>query len=234
MFVASLSYLLVFFLIVLGRPVAPGPWRGAVAFDVLLFSIFALHHSLMPREGAKGWFARHAAAELERSAYVWIASVLLFVVCSWWQPVPGTIYSITGAWRWVLYAVQLGGILLVVRASARLDVLELAGIRQVQRAGRVRRAQPAAIGLMPSPADSASLQLRGPYTIVRHPIYLGWVVLVFCTPHMTANRLTFAVVSVVYLVIGTLFEERSLVNAFGESYREYQRRVRWRIVPGVF
>lgn len=232
-FVASLLYLLYFIFIVLGRPVSPGPWLGAVAVDTLLFSVFSVHHSVMPREGAKHWFARHASAELERTAYVWVASILLLVVCIGWRPVPGVVYSIGGAWRWMLHGVQLGGILLVLRAAVRLDVLELAGVRQVQRATRSRRAQ-SIIGLTPAADDSASLQLRGPYSFVRHPIYLGWVVMVFCAPHMTANRLAFAVMSTAYLAIGTLFEERSLEKAFGESYREYQRRVRWRIVPGLF
>jgi protein-S-isoprenylcysteine O-methyltransferase Ste14 len=40
--------------------------------------------------------------------------------------------------------------------------------------------------------------------------------------------------STLYLVLATPIEERSLEQEFGESYREYRRKVRWRIVPGVY
>ena len=69
---------------------------------------------------------------------------------------------------------------------------------------------------------------------MRHPIYLGWFLIVFGGPDMTWTRLEFAVVSSAYLVLAVPFEERSLVQAFGDTYRAYQRQVRWRIVPWVW
>ena len=74
----------------------------------------------------------------------------------------------------------------------------------------------------------------GPYRWVRHPIYLGWLLLVFGVPHMTATRLAFAAISSAYLVVAIPFEERSLVETFGDEYRRYQQAVRWRLVPGVW
>lgn len=220
-FVASLLYFLYFYFVRLGRPVAPGGWAAPVAVDVLLFAAFAVHHSVMPRAAVKRWFSSVAPAPLERTVYVWIASILLALVCLLWRDVPGLVYDLRGAWGWVLRLIQVMGIALIVRASARLDVLDLAGIRQVQ-------------GTTHHPRQPAPLQLTGPYALVRHPIYLGWIALVFVSPHMTANRLAFAVISTIYLVIGTELEERSLRQAFGESYREYERKVRWKIVPGIY
>lgn len=220
-FVASLLYFLYFYFIELGRPVAPGGWAPALTVDVILFTVFALHHSLMPRASMKRWFASVAPASLERSAYVWIASILLALVCLLWRDVPGQIYSIRGPWGWFLRLIQVLGIGLTIRASARLDMLDLAGIRQAQAASH-------------HPRQPMPLRLTGPYALVRHPIYLGWLAIVFAAPHMTANRLAFAVISTIYLVIGTALEERSLEVEFGESYREYQRKVRWRILPGVY
>ncbi len=83
---------------------------------------------------------------------------------------------------------------------------------------------------MPAPA----FKVVGPYGWVRHPIYLGWMLMVFGTPAMTATRLAFAVISSAYLVIAIWWEERSLVEVFGERYRRYQRDVRWRMIPFVY
>jgi protein-S-isoprenylcysteine O-methyltransferase Ste14 len=41
-------------------------------------------------------------------------------------------------------------------------------------------------------------------------------------------------VSSAYLAAAIPFEERSLVEAFGREYVEYQRTVRWRVVPGLW
>ncbi len=219
-FVASLLYFLYFYLVLLGRPAAGTDWITPAALDLALFVAFATHHSIMPRAGVKQALARVLPPERERSLYVWIASALFVVVCALWRPVPGVMYEVRGAWAWPLYAVQVAGIGLALRASARLDALELAGIRQVQH---VRRAK-----------SLAPLQVLGPYTIVRHPVYLGWVLLVFGAPYMTASRFTFALISTLYLALAIPLEERSLEQAFGDSYREYKRRVRWRFLPGVY
>ncbi len=220
-FVASLLYCLYFYFVLLGLAVPAADWRAPLAADIGLFTLFAVHHSIMPRARMKRWFASVAPAPLERTVFVWIASVLLAVVCVFWRDVPGVAYSLSGAWAWVLRLLQLAGIALTIRASARLDVLDLAGIHQVQ-------------ALAKHPRQPMPLQLSGPYTFVRHPIYLGWVAIVFGAPHMTSNRLAFATISTLYLVIGTALEERSLEQAFGESYREYKRKVKWRIVPGIY
>ena len=76
--------------------------------------------------------------------------------------------------------------------------------------------------------------MGGPYRWMRHPIYFGWVLMVFATPTMTASRLLFASISTLYLVLAIPFEERGLIAEFGAAYAEYQRKVRWRIVPGVW
>ena len=78
------------------------------------------------------------------------------------------------------------------------------------------------------------LQTRGVYGFVRHPVYFAWVLMVIGTPHMTMTRMTFAVISTTYLAIAIPFEERGLLDVFGSEYREYQKRVRWRMIPGVY
>ena len=70
--------------------------------------------------------------------------------------------------------------------------------------------------------------------MVRHPLYLGWMLVVFGAPLMTANRLLFATISSGYLILAIPWEESSLVEGHGDRYRHYQRAVRWRVLPGVW
>lgn len=219
LFALSLGYCVYCYAVVLATPAtAPAPSAAAtIAFDATLFSIFALHHSLLARTRAKRWIVRLVPTGLERSVYVWIASLLLIAVCGLWQPLPGIAWTLAQPWRALGYFAQGLGAILVWRGAAVVDALELAGIRQARHDNR--------------PLD---FRIVGPFRVVRHPIYLGWMLLVFAVPTMTMSRLLFACISSAYLVVAIPFEERSLVQTFGDRYRAYRATVRWRLLPGVW
>jgi protein-S-isoprenylcysteine O-methyltransferase Ste14 len=201
------------------RAPAPGDlaasWRDALD-NLILFTLFALHHSIMARTGAKAWITRFVAPDMERSVYVWIASALFLGVCWLWQPLPGVVWETRGIAAWILTAIQLIGVAFTLRAARIVGVWELAGVKQ------------------PDLTKPIEFRPDGPFGIVRHPIYLGWVLMVFATPVMTTSRLLFAAVSTAYLIGAIPFEEASLVEAFGEKYRAYQRRMKWRLIPWVW
>ena len=60
------------------------------------------------------------------------------------------------------------------------------------------------------------------------------MLVVWLPPEMNGTRLVFAAVSTFYLALAVPFEERDLVRAFGADYEAYQKKVRWRMVPGVY
>jgi protein-S-isoprenylcysteine O-methyltransferase Ste14 len=186
----------------------------AAGVDALLFSVFALHHSLFARESARRWLSAAVPEPMLRSVYVWLASLLLIGVCLMWQTVGGAVYSHRGLLALAHGALQIAGLVIIAMAVRTIDPLELAGIRR----------HPAA----------PSLQIAGPYRWVRHPLYSGWLLVTFGAAHMTGDRLIFAGISVLYLLIAMPFEERSLGTSFGEAYVEYQRQVRYRLVPYVY
>lgn len=201
-------------------PVDPGSGAMAVAWDVLLFSLFALHHSVFARDGVRKRLERTFPGR-ERSVFVWAASLLFAIVCAAWRGVPGVAWSADGGGGWLLNAIRGAGIVLTLYSAAILDIWELAGTRPPRHAPGER-------------GGSATFTRRGPYGLVRHPIYAAWFLVVFAVPTMTMTQFVFAVASCAYLVIGIVFEERSLVRAAPDAYREYQRQVRWKLVPGVY
>ena len=181
---------------------APFTGWSAAAADTALFSAFALHHSVLARERPKALLQRLIPPALIRSAYMWIASLLLGATILFWRTVGGELYDHTGAAAAVHAGIELVGLGLIARATSAINALELAGIRQAAT----------------RPDSSGPLQTTGLYRWVRHPLYLGWLLAVWGHAHMTGDRTLFAGITTSYLAAAIPFEERSLVDAFGNAY----------------
>ena len=217
LFVLSLSYFIYRYWLVFGTPAEGPPRTGGVVWNVVLFSVFALHHSVFARERVRHAITQ-ALGPLERSFYVWLASLLFIAVCKLWLPLPGTIWDVGGVARVALLLLQIGGITFSVYSAAAIDVWDLAGVRQLNS--------------QPSPVFE--FKTTGPYGLVRHPIYLGWILIVFAVGTMTMTRFVFAIVSCAYLLLAIPLEERSLRAASGGAYDRYMQQVRRKLIPGVY
>lgn len=219
-FVASLGYF-VYSYAQFGT--SAGPWHAGawtvVLQNVLLFSVFVLHHVVLARRGPKQSLRQLVPTHLHRSGYVAGAGVLFAATLALWQPVPGVAWTLTGLWFFVGEAICLTGVVLIGLSLSKVDLLAFVGLRQ-------------GLGLAYQPADD--LNTDGPYRFVRHPVYLGWILLVWTLPVMTGTRLVFAAISTAYLVLVIPIEERSFRRALGAQYEDYARTVRWRIFPGLY
>jgi len=76
--------------------------------------------------------------------------------------------------------------------------------------------------------------VRGPYTLVRHPIYTGYLIThaAFLLAHPAPWNLSIVLIADTALIVRALMEERVL--SADASYRQYCQRVGWHLVPGVF
>jgi hypothetical protein len=235
LFAGSLVLCTVWYLAVFDRDGAQHGWQP-IFYDVGLFTVFAAHHSVFARERAKRMIGAVVPQRLLRSCYVWTASILLVMVCLWWQPVGGELYHAYGL-RAVLHAgVQLAGIGLMAWSVKKIDPLELAGIRPPPHAARATARQVAGAGadLRASGGAGGELHVDGPYRFVRHPLYLGWILAVFGTSRMTGDRMVFALMTSAYLLLAIPWEERGLGCDFGEAYARYRQTVRWRVIPFIY
>jgi methanethiol S-methyltransferase len=229
LFAAALAYFLFSYSLTFGEITAGTIAPGAIAFNIALFSVFALHHSIFARMAVRALVRQIIPEQLERSAYVWVASLMLIGVCYSWRAVPGVLWQVSRPWNWAIVAVQLVGVWLTLRSAVVIDGLELAGVRQVLNPPPSRNKVHARFG------ETSPMEFKtdGPYGWVRHPIYLGWILIVFSVGTMTMTRFVFAAISSVYLLIAIPFEERT-IRAQSPNYDDYMRRVPRKLIPGIY
>jgi methanethiol S-methyltransferase len=190
------------------------PVAEALIINLVLLSLFAVQHSGMARKPFKRWLTQFVPAAVERSVYVLLASLALILLIWQWRPIPVVVWEITNPHvAMSMTALSLMGWGLVLFSTFLINHFELFGLHQVvvNLAGRI----------MPAPRFKTPVL----YKIVRHPIYLGFIIAFWATPVMTVGHLLFAAVTTAYIFAGIAFEERDLIALFGEEYKRYRAQV---------
>jgi protein-S-isoprenylcysteine O-methyltransferase Ste14 len=190
------------------------PVWEALAIDLGCLALFFAHHSVMARARAKRAVARFLPPVVERSTYVFVATLAIVLLMAAWRPLPQIVWQARGATRVVTIVVFWTGFLVSLAGSHMLDGLELFGVRQVLAYFRGR--------------SLASAPFRTPllYRLVRHPMMSGMLMMFWAAPTMTQGRLLLTVAMSGYILAAVkLLEERDLRKTFGAEYERYQREV---------
>jgi protein-S-isoprenylcysteine O-methyltransferase Ste14 len=190
------------------------PMAEALIVNVLLMSLFAIQHSVMARRQFKDWWTQYVPKSVERSTYVLFASLALIVLFWQWRPMPALVWHLDNPQiAMASTGLSFAGWLIVLTSTFLINHFELFGLHQVANnlAGR----------------PMAAVRFKTPvlYKLVRHPIYLGFIVAFWAAPIMTIGHLLFAAVTTAYIFVGIFLEERDLVELFGDEYRRYKERV---------
>jgi methanethiol S-methyltransferase len=216
-FFATFLYAIAFlgnFLVPRSIDAAPTSGLGeALAVNVALLSIFALQHSVMARPAFKRWWTRIVPTAAERSTYVLLSSLALILLFWQWRPIGAIVWQIdSDLGRALVYAGYAFGWALLLFATFLINHFDLFGLRQAWIFFRGR------------PYTEIPFRTPALYQVVRHPLYVGWLLIFWCAPTMTAAHLLFAVMTTAYILIAIQLEERDLAHAFPE-YARYRERV---------
>ena len=188
--------------------------REAVVVNLILLAIFAVQHSVMARPAFKRWWTQWVPKSVERSTYVLLSTAALALLCWQWRPMPAVLWSVSDPYlAEALTGVSLLGFAIALTSTYLINHFELFGLQQVVH------------NLTGREAPQAVFRTPLFYKVVRHPLYLGFIIAFWVTPSMTVGHLLFAAATTAYIVIGALLEERDLVDLFGDDYRRYREKV---------
>ena len=195
------------------------PFWQALSVNLGLLTVFALQHSVMARPAFKRWWTRYVPKVVERSTYVLFSSLALILLFALWQPMGGTVWRVDNKiGKAVLYGLFGFGWLLVLVTTVLINHFDLFGLRQVW------------LHLVGREYTALNFATPAAYRIVRHPLYLGFLVAFWATPTMTVAHVVFALATTAYILIAIRFEERDLVAEHPE-YADYRRKVPM-LIPG--
>ncbi|QOV88790.1 methanethiol S-methyltransferase [Humisphaera borealis] len=193
----------------------------AAMVNTLLLLSFGVPHSVMARPGFKAWWTQIIPKPIERSTYVLISNLLVLAMMAFWQPIESVVWHVQSQpLAGLIWSLSAIGWLLVPLSSLLINHFDLLGTRQVwlYMQGKAYSHLPFASPLL--------------YRIVRHPLYVGWLLAFWATPYMTVGHLQFAGILTAYILIAIRFEERDLLDQHGERYAKYRREVPMLIPSG--
>lgn len=194
-----------------------------VLLSMLVFSIL---HSLLAGQRLKQFFrsrlGERAYYGVYRVGYNLFAAVSLLPViwATYFLPAP-IIWTTEGIIRPALLFIQGVGLAGLLVSLLQIDLGRFLGWSQLR----------AYLSHQPLPLPPEALQQGGVYALVRHPLYLFSLMVIWPMPVMTDAILMFNIGATLYFVLGSLLEEKRLIAAFGPVYADYQRRVPW-LIPG--
>ncbi|HSH05934.1 MAG TPA: isoprenylcysteine carboxylmethyltransferase family protein [Anaerolineae bacterium] len=190
------------------------------------FVVWAVGHSVLASQRVKGWVQEWWGTERYEGYYRFVYNVVAVIsfVPVWWGFQGGwgsePVWSLSGVWRWLAYGGQVGAVVGLYVTITATDAWHFMGVRQMWAHWQGEA------------VEDGALVVKGMYRWVRHPLYTFSLLFLWLAPTMTVGGVAFNVLVTIYFWVGSIFEERKLVAAFGEAYERYQAEVP-RLVPGL-
>lgn len=207
------------------KPEKGSPWQVS-----LLVIGYALFHSFLASRFAKESVERVAGVRARNGLYRFGFIVQSVFTTAWliWRfaRLPDReLYRVPPPGSWMLRAVQVGSLALLGSAVRTVEVRRILGLPQLTAYLRGETPEPEPEAQGPRLTADGQIDARGPFRYIRHPDNLPIITLLWSFPRMTVNRLTLALLSSVYAVLGSWHEDTRLRARYGEAFDRYARRV---------
>lgn len=194
---------------------------------LIMFGLYGIFHSILANKGTKmavqQRFGERIYYGFYRAFYNIVAVVTLLPIYSVLSSNPGgTVYALDAAWRPVIELIGYVGLIGAAISLIQIDVFRFIGLRQILAYFRGT----------PLPLPDEGLKTGGLYQVVRHPLYLFSLMIVWSSMSMNAATFGMNLGITLYFVFGSLYEEQRMVKGFGQAYIDYQARVPW-LIPGL-
>jgi methanethiol S-methyltransferase len=190
--------------------------------DACLSLLFFVQHSTMARSSFQRRLSEYVHKDLHGAVYTICTGIPLLAASILWEKSAIVLIPIHGAYRYIMHFIFFIGFAGFHWGVKSLGTFDIFGIGAIQR--RLKGEQP---------PPTVPFTIRGPYRIVRHPLYLATLLMIWSCPDLTTDRLLYNIIWSIWIIIGTVLEEKELRNAFGEDYTRYQKEVPmlvpWRI-----
>ena len=191
-------------------------------FDTCLSLVFFIQHSTMPRQWFQKWLFKHVHKDLHGAIFTIATAIPLLAVTILWLKSGHVLIPINGVYRYLMHLVFFLGAAGFYWGVQSLGTFDIFGIGAIPK--RLQGAQ--------LPPD-IPFTIRGPYRLVRHPLYLSVLLMIWSCPNLTSDRLLHNIIWTIWIVVATILEEGNLKHAFGDAYSKYQKQVPmlipWRI-----
>lgn len=184
-----------------------------LAFDALLCFVFFVQHSTMIRKSFKNRVGKIIPAHYHGAFYSISSGTILLILIILWQDSHLSIFNQQDATHILFRIIYFSSIGLFLWGCLALGSFDFFGV------------EPVIANIKGTKTTTMPFIVRGPYRWVRHPLYLAMLLLIWSCPVLSIDRLLFNILWTVWIVVATMFEERDLVDVFGEGYLNYQTKV---------
>lgn len=193
----------------------------AMLTNVGLIGLFGMQHSVMARTGFKKWLKTLLPQATERSTYILMSGIATCTVMYCWQNISGMVWQVESLSIIVILCLLYGvGAMYLLLSTFVTNHFELMGLRQVY------------LYFRNIPYSALPFTSKFMYRYSRHPMMLGMLILLWATPEMSASRFVLALLFTIYIAVGIYYEERDLLQNFGDTYRKYKQQIA-AFLPGI-
>ena len=196
-----------------------------IIYSLFLYSLFGIVHTVLASEKIKLKVVEFAGDKIAfyRLGYNIISVLTIYLIWKLLPELNQTVFDLPYPYDLTVLLFQLVGLAGFFWCMKYFCFREFIGLAQIDRwfSGNYDK----------NSLDEESVFMAiGPYKYSRHPIYFFSILILMFRPYMDLQYLLFLICAVIYFYIGAYFEEKKLLNKFGNDYLDYSSKVP-RIVP---